>query len=153
MLNLWVRLRRVCGRRSRRGWAAVAGTAGAGAAAAGAATGAAAGGRGAAAAGQAAPPALLPPGAPPPPRLVVAELPQGHRHRPVDDLEHPAAGELLVLDQRDVRLDPGRVAIHHEGDRPGRRQDGDLAVAVAVAPTQVEALVPDGAGLGEQVVR
>ena len=65
-------------------------------------------------------------------RLVVAELPQGHRHGPVDDLEHAAAGQLLVLDQRDVGLDPRGVAVHHEGDRAGRGEDGDLAVAIAV---------------------
>ena len=68
--------------------------------------------------------------------VVVAELAERHRHRPVDDLEHPAAGQALVLDQRDVGLDPGRVAVHHEGDRAGRREDGHLAVAVAVLAAQ-----------------
>ncbi len=37
--------------------------------------------------------------------------------RAVDDLHHAAAGELLVLHQRDVRLHAGRVAVHHEADR------------------------------------
>ena len=62
----------------------------------------------------------------------VAELAQGGRDGLVDDLEEALADELLVLDERDVRLDPGRIAIHHEGDRAGRGEDGDLGVAVAV---------------------
>ena len=90
---------------------------------------------------------------PPDLRLVVAELPQRHRHGPVDDLEHPAAGELLVLHQRDVGLDARGVAVHHEGDRAGRGQHGHLAVAVAVLAAHLEALVPDRAGLVEQVGR
>ena len=62
----------------------------------------------------------------------VAELAQRGRDGLVDDLEEALADELLVLDERDVRLDPGRIAIHHEGDRAGRGEDGDLGVAVAV---------------------
>jgi hypothetical protein len=53
----------------------------------------------------------------------VAERLQRVRHRLVDDLQVAAADEALVLDERDVRLHPGRVAIHHEGDRAGGRQD------------------------------
>ena len=49
-------------------------------------------------------------------RLVVPQLAQGHRHGAVDDLEHSSAGELFVFYQRNVRLDPGGVAIHHERD-------------------------------------
>ena len=62
----------------------------------------------------------------------VAELPQGGGHGVVDDLEVALADELLVLDERDVRLDAGRVAVHHEGDRAGRREERRLRVAVAV---------------------
>ena len=50
----------------------------------------------------------------------------------VDDLEHAAADELLVLHQRDVRLDAGGVAVHHEADGAGGGEDRDLGVAVAV---------------------
>ena len=75
-------------------------------------------------------------------RLVVAQLPQGHRHGPVDDLEHAAAGQLLVLDQGDVGLDAGRVAVHHEGDRAGRGQHGDLAVAIAVLAAHARGIRP-----------
>src|SRR3712207_7036125 len=50
-------------------------------------------------------------------------LPQGVRDGLVDDLEVAAADEALVLDERDVRLNARRVAVHHEGDRARRRQD------------------------------
>src|SRR3954452_14831084 len=46
--------------------------------------------------------------------LVIAERAQSLRHHAVDDLEIAAAGELLEFDQREIRLDPGRVAIHDE---------------------------------------
>ena len=64
--------------------------------------------------------------------LPVAETPKRLRHRLVDDLEHSAAGELLVLHQSDVGLDAGGVAVHHEGDRSGGRDHGDLRVPVSV---------------------
>ena len=73
----------------------------------------------------------------------VAELAQGRRDGLVDDLEEALADELLVLDERDVRLDPGRIAIHHERDRAGRGEDGDLGVAVAVLLAELERLVED----------
>src|SRR5258705_19892 len=121
MSNLWVRLRRVWGSRSRLGWTPEVATlieAGAGAEAA--ASPPALGRRGCAVEGREVRVAQA--GCPfdrimrvdrvedvPDRRLVVAELPQRHRHGPVDDLEHPAAGQLLVLDQRDVGLDPSCV--------------------------------------------
>ena len=83
----------------------------------------------------------------------VAELAQGRRDGLVDDLEEALADELLVLDERDVRLDPGRIAIHHEGDRAGRGEDGDLGVPVAVGLAELERLVVDGAGRGDHVLR
>ena len=75
----------------------------------------------------------------------VAELLERAGHGLVDDLEEALADQLLVLDERDVRLDAGRVAIHHEGDGAGRRQHGDLRVAVAVLRAELERLVLDGA--------
>ena len=53
----------------------------------------------------------------------VAELAQRAGDALVDDLQVAAADEALVLDERDVRLNAGRVAVHHEGDGAGRRQD------------------------------
>ena len=46
----------------------------------------------------------------------VAELLERRGHGLVDDLEEALADQLLVLDERDVRLNAGRIAIHHEGD-------------------------------------
>ena len=87
----------------------------------------------------------------------VAELAQGGRNGLVDDLEEALADQLLVLDQGDVRLDAGGVAIHHEGDGAGGREDGDLGVAVAVGLAERERLVVDGPGgrdhvLGDRLV-
>ena len=65
-------------------------------------------------------------------RLGVAERLQRQRHRAVDDRHLPAADELLELDEREVGLDAGRVAVHQEGDRAGRREHRRLRVAVAV---------------------
>ena len=44
----------------------------------------------------------------------VAERLQRQRHGAVDDRHLPAADELLELDQREVGLDAGRVAVHQE---------------------------------------
>ena len=62
----------------------------------------------------------------------VAERAQGPRHEAVDDLEIAAAGQFLELDQREIGLDAGRVAIHHQPDRAGRRDNRDLRVAETV---------------------
>ena len=64
--------------------------------------------------------------------FAVAERAQCGGHRLVDDLEVAAAGELLEFDQREIRLDAGGVAIHHEADGAGRRHDGGLGIAIAV---------------------
>jgi hypothetical protein len=76
----------------------------------------------------------------------VAEVAQGLRNRAVDDLEVPAPGELLELHQREIGLDAGGVAVHHETDGPGRRDDGGLGVAVAVGLAEFQRLVPDRVG-------
>src|SRR4030095_11199469 len=49
----------------------------------------------------------------------------------VDDLEVAAARQLLELHQGEVRLDAGRVAVHHEADRPGGGEDGPAGSAIA----------------------
>ena len=54
--------------------------------------------------------------------IVVTKHFQTQRHGLVDDLQHAAASELLVLDQCDIGLDSRRVAVHHETDRAGRRK-------------------------------
>ena len=74
--------------------------------------------------------------------LGVAELAQRTRDRLVDDLHRPATDELLRLREREVGLDPGGVAVHHQADRPGRREHGGLGVAHAVDLAHVDGLVP-----------
>ena len=76
----------------------------------------------------------------------VAELAERGRDGLVDDLEEALADELLVLDEGDVRLDAGGIAIHHEGDGAGGGEHGDLRVAVAVLLAELERLVEDLAG-------
>ena len=76
----------------------------------------------------------------------VAQRPQRQRHRLVDDLQHAAAGQLLVLHQGDVRLDARRVAIHHEADRARGGQHGGLGVAEPVPPAAEQNVVPQFAG-------
>ena len=83
----------------------------------------------------------------------VAELAERHRHRLVDDRDLAAADELLRLDEREVRLHAGRVAVHHEADRPGRREHGRLRVPEAVHLADLERLVPRAPRAREQVVR
>src|SRR6267142_3067252 len=46
----------------------------------------------------------------------VSQLKQRRRHRLIDDLNHPSANELLVLNQREVRLNTRSIALHHEAD-------------------------------------
>ena len=74
--------------------------------------------------------------------LLVAHLAQRARHRLVDDLHRAAADELLELHQREVGLDAGGVAVHHEADGAGRREHRGLRVAVAVLLPQLHDLVP-----------
>ena len=57
----------------------------------------------------------------------VAQLEQRGGDGVVDDLDHAAADQLLVLHQRQVGLDAGGVAVHHEADGAGGRQHCDLA--------------------------
>ena len=79
-------------------------------------------------------------------RLIVADRAERERHGLVDDLEHAAAGELLVLHEGDVRLDAGGVAIHHEADRAGRGEHRGLRVAEAVHAAGGEHIVPQCGG-------
>ena len=54
----------------------------------------------------------------------------------------PPPAKLLVLDQGDVGLDAGRVAIHQEADRAGGGQHRGLGIAEAVAAAARPALRP-----------
>ena len=68
----------------------------------------------------------------------------------VDDLEVAAAGQLLELHQREVGLDAGGVAVHHQADGAGRRDHGGLGVAVAVLLAERDGVVPGAAGGRDQ---
>ena len=76
--------------------------------------------------------------------FLVAELEERAGDGVVDDLDHAAADELLVLDEREVGLDAGGVAVHHEADGAGGGEDGDLRVAVAELFAEDEGFVPGG---------
>ena len=82
----------------------------------------------------------------------ITERTQGIGNSAVDDLEVAATGKLLELHQREVGFDAGRVAIHHEADRAGRRDNGGLGVAVAVLFAEFQRLVPGGSGVGDEVL-
>jgi len=75
-------------------------------------------------------------------RARIAERLQRQVDRAVDDLHLPAADQLFELDQREVRLDAGRVAVHQEADRPRRGEDGRLGIAVAVLLAERDGLIP-----------
>src|SRR5580658_2673096 len=64
--------------------------------------------------------------------FAISEAAQCARNRLVDDLEVPSAGQLLELDQREVRLDSGRIAVHEQADGARGSKHGGLRVAVAV---------------------
>ena len=74
--------------------------------------------------------------------LGVAEAAQRARDRLVDDLHRAAADQLLELDQGQVGLDAGGVAVHHQADGAGRREHRGLRVAPARLLTDLDALLP-----------
>ena len=86
-------------------------------------------------------------------RRRVAKRLQRLRHRPVDDLEVPAAGQLLELHQGEVGLDAGGVAVHDEADGAGGRDHRRLGVAVSVLLAEFHRAVPGALrGLAERPV-
>ena len=78
-------------------------------------------------------------------RFVIAERAQSFGRGAVDDFEIAAARQLLELHQSEIGLDAGRVAIHHEADRAGRRDNRDLRIAIAVLFALRQRLAPDAA--------
>ncbi len=73
---------------------------------------------------------------------VVAHFGEGRRDRLVDDLEVSAAGKLLELNEGEVWLDTGGVAVHDEPDGAGGRKNRHLGVAVAVLLAELEGSIP-----------
>ena len=76
----------------------------------------------------------------------VAEAAQRTRDRLVDDRHGAAADQLLHLDQAEVGLDAGGVAVHHQADGAGGRQHRGLGVAHAELLAELARLVPATAG-------
>ena len=83
--------------------------------------------------------------------LAIAERAQRLWHGAVDDLPVAAAGELLELHQREVRLDARGVAVHDEADGAGRRDHSGLRVAIAVLFAEFERGIPHRLGAGDDV--
>ena len=83
--------------------------------------------------------------------VVISQRCQSLGHRAVDDLEVAAAGQLLELHQREVGLDAGGVAVHHQADGAGGRDDAGLGVAVAVLLAQLKRTIPRGPGALHEV--
>src|SRR5262249_10281517 len=77
--------------------------------------------------------------------IIVTELPQCRRNGVVNNLDGAASDKFLVLHQRQVGLDPSRVAIHHESDRPSRREYRRLRIAVTVQNAEIDGIAPDAA--------
>jgi hypothetical protein len=72
----------------------------------------------------------------------VPELLERPGHRLVDDRHRAPAHQLLELDEAEVGLDAGGVAVHHQADGAGGGQHRGLAVAHAVALAQLAGHVP-----------
>src|ERR1035437_10053132 len=72
----------------------------------------------------------------------VAQFDEGGGDGIVDDLDDAAAHQLLVLDEREIGLDAGGIAIHHEADGAGGRDHGHLRVAIAALAAAFVSVVP-----------
>ena len=83
----------------------------------------------------------------------VAQPPQRPRHRLVDERHRAAAHELLQLDQPEVGLDAGGVAVHHQPDGAGGGEHAGLAVAHAELLAAGHGVVPRLTGGVEQRCR
>ena len=84
--------------------------------------------------------------------LAIAKRPQAFGHGAVDDFEIAAAGQFLEFHQREIRLDAGGVAIHHQADGAGGGHDRDLRIAIAMRLAEFQGAVPGGAGVGDQTL-
>ena len=74
---------------------------------------------------------------------VITQGSQREWDRPVDDLHHSPPCQLFVLHQSNVRLDPRRIAVHHERDCSGRSEHCCLSVSVSELTTRINALIPN----------
>ncbi len=84
-------------------------------------------------------------------RLGISQRLQRRRQALVDDLEIAATRQLFELHQGEVRLDAGRVAVHDQADRAGRRDAGRLRIAEPIGRAQLQRPVPGTPRADEQL--
>src|SRR5215469_10366864 len=75
----------------------------------------------------------------------VAERTQRMRYCLIDDFEVAAAGKLLELNKREIRLNSSCVTIHDEADRAGRRNHSRLRVSKTMQLAEVDRSIPSPA--------
>ena len=80
----------------------------------------------------------------------IAEFDERGRNSVVDDLDDAAANQLLVFDESEIGLNAGGVAIHHEPDGAGGRDDGGLRVAITGALAEFVGVAPTLIGGAEE---
>ena len=67
---------------------------------------------------------------------------QGIANALVDNLHVSTTRQLFELDERKLRFDSRRIAIHQEGDRSGRSDDANLGISIAPLFTFFKAGIP-----------
>ena len=85
--------------------------------------------------------------------LIITQVLERCGNALIDDFEVTAASKFLELDQREVRLNARRIAVHQQADRTGWRQHGCLCIAIAVLFAQCDGVVPLFAGCLEHFCR
>ena len=85
-------------------------------------------------------------------RFGIAHRGQRRRKALVDDLEVAAACQFLELDQSEIRLDTGCVAVHDQTDRAGRSDHRGLSVAESIGSPEFKRSIPGPSG-GQQQIR
>ena len=73
----------------------------------------------------------------------ITKLEERFGNNVIDDLDEPAAHQLLVFHQSQIRLNARGIAIHHEADGAGRSKHGDLCVTEAMLHAAPERLLPN----------
>ena len=76
--------------------------------------------------------------------IAIAKATERGGNRPIDDLEVTATREFLEFNESEIRLDAGSVAIHHQADRAGRRDNAGLGISVAMLAAEVVGTIPCG---------
>ena len=67
----------------------------------------------------------------------IAQLDERLRNGVIHNLDNAAAYQLLVLHERQIGLNAGRIAIHHETDGSGGSKHCHLSIAEPVLRSQL----------------